>query len=79
VSLVSGPGSYAVPSSLDVSTHRIVDISLEPRDGEDAHFGRSILRGTLTEARPADPDGRHTLLEQHLFAWGEGVRYGSRP
>ena len=50
VALVSGPGSYAVPPSLDVSTHRIVDISIEPRDGDDAHSGRSILRGTLTEA-----------------------------
>lgn len=50
VSLVSGAGSYAVPASLDVSTHRIVDISVEPRDGDDAHSGRSILRGTLTDA-----------------------------
>lgn len=50
VSLVSGAGSFEVPSTLDVSTHRIVDISIEPRDGDDAHSGRSILRGTLTEA-----------------------------
>jgi anti-sigma-K factor RskA len=50
VSLVSGAGSYTVPASLDVSTHRIVDISIEPRDGDEAHSGRSILRGTLTEA-----------------------------
>ncbi|HSJ90573.1 MAG TPA: anti-sigma factor [Ilumatobacter sp.] len=50
VSLVSGPGSYTVPATLDVSTHRIVDISIEPRDGDDAHSGRSILRGTLVEA-----------------------------
>ena len=50
VALVSGAGSYAVPASLDVTTHRIVDISIEPRDGDEAHSGRSILRGTLTEA-----------------------------
>lgn len=50
VSLVSGAGSFEVPPTLDVSTHRIVDISIEPRDGDDAHSGRSILRGTLTEA-----------------------------
>ena len=50
VGLVSGAGSYAVPASLDVTTHRIVDISVEPRDGDEAHSGRSILRGALTEA-----------------------------
>ena len=50
VALVSGPGRYTVPDSLDVTTHRIVDISVEPRDGDEAHSGRSILRGTLTEA-----------------------------
>ncbi|MDJ0769246.1 MAG: anti-sigma factor [Ilumatobacter sp.] len=47
VALVEGAGSYAVPASIDVDTHRIVDISVEPRDGDDAHSGRSILRGTL--------------------------------
>lgn len=47
VSLVGGAGSYEVPDGLDVSTHRIVDISIEPRDGDDAHSGRSILRGVL--------------------------------
>lgn len=50
VGLVAGAGTYAVPTTLDVSTHRIVDISVEPRDGDDAHSGRSILRGTLTDA-----------------------------
>ena len=50
VSLVEGAGSYTVPTTLDVSSHRIVDISIEPRDGDDAHSGRSILRGTLTDA-----------------------------
>ena len=50
VSLVDGAGAFEVPPTLDVSTHRIVDISIEPRDGDDAHSGRSILRGTLTEA-----------------------------
>lgn len=49
VALVRGAGSYTVPASLDVSTHRIVDISIEPRDGDEQHSGRSILRGALTE------------------------------
>jgi anti-sigma-K factor RskA len=48
VALVEGEGAYRVPNSIDVRTHRIVDISVEPRDGDDAHSGRSILRGTLS-------------------------------
>jgi hypothetical protein len=50
ISLVSGAGAYEVPSSIDVSAFRIVDISIEPRDGDDTHSGRSILRGNLAEA-----------------------------
>jgi hypothetical protein len=50
VSLIDGAGTYAVPTGLDVTTHRIVDISIEPRDGDDAHSGRSILRGALPGA-----------------------------
>jgi hypothetical protein len=48
VSLIEGEGSYRVPASIDVETHTIVDISVEPRDGDDAHSGRSILRGALS-------------------------------
>ncbi len=49
VSLVDAarPGSYAVPSALDPDVYSIVDISIEPRDGDETHSGRSILRGTL--------------------------------
>lgn len=50
VSVVDGPGTYTVPTTLDVSTHRVVDISIEPRDGDQTHSGRSILRGRLTDA-----------------------------
>ena len=52
VSLVdpASPGSYTVPAGLDPAVYSIVDISIEPRDGDEAHSGRSILRGTLTEA-----------------------------
>ena len=49
VALVDGAGSYEVPDSIDVTSHRIVDISIEPRDGDDTHSSRSILRGTLAE------------------------------
>lgn len=49
VSLVdaSSPGTYRVPRELDPDTYSIVDISIEPRDGDPAHSGRSILRGQL--------------------------------
>jgi hypothetical protein len=49
VARLSGPGTYAVPSDIDVGTHRIIDISVEPRDGDADHSGRSILRGTLAD------------------------------
>lgn len=45
----SAPGVYAVPSDLDPDVYSTVDISVEPRDGDEAHSGRSILRGTLTD------------------------------
>jgi hypothetical protein len=41
------PAAYPVPSSIDTETHRIVDISVEPDDGDASHSGRSILRGVL--------------------------------
>ncbi len=52
VSLVDpdSPGTYAVPVGLDPDVYSIVDISIEPRDGDAAHSGRSILRGTLADA-----------------------------
>ncbi|HEY3485236.1 MAG TPA: anti-sigma factor [Ilumatobacteraceae bacterium] len=43
----SDPGAYPVPAGLDPSSHYVVDISIEPRDGDDAHSGQSILRGPL--------------------------------
>lgn len=51
VSLINptSPGTYAVPAELDPAVYSIVDISIEPRDGDEAHSGRSILRGTLAE------------------------------
>ena len=49
VSLVdpTAPGTYAVPADLDPDTYTVVDISIEPRDGDEAHSGDSILRGEL--------------------------------
>jgi len=43
----SEPGNYRVPAGLDPGSHYVVDISIEPRDGDAAHSGQSILRGAL--------------------------------
>ena len=40
-------GIYAVPSDLDVAAFPIVDVSVEPPDGNPTHSGVSVLRGTL--------------------------------
>lgn len=52
VSLVdaASPGTYAVPAELDPDVYHVVDISIEPRDGDETHSGRSILRGVLGDA-----------------------------
>ena len=51
VSLVDpdGDGTYEVPAGLDPTTHFVVDISIEPRDGDATHSGQSILRGALQQ------------------------------
>lgn len=43
------PGSLDVPSGYDPADYFVVDISVEPRDGDPAHSGRSILRGPLDD------------------------------
>ena len=52
VSLInnSKPGVYSVPAGVDPSSHFVVDISIEPRDGNAHHSGQSILRGPLEPA-----------------------------
>lgn len=45
----SDVGTYAVPEGIDPDVHFVVDISVEPRDGDGTHSGRSILRGVLTD------------------------------
>jgi hypothetical protein len=49
------PGTYRVPQGLDPASHYVVDISIEPRDGDAAHSGRSILRGALDVRPPESP------------------------
>ena len=43
------PGSLDVPAGYDPADYFVVDISVEPRDGDPAHSGRSILRGPLND------------------------------
>ena len=40
-------GDFVVPAGLLGSGYRTVDISLEPDDGNPAHSGVSLARGTL--------------------------------
>ncbi len=41
------PGVFEVPAGYDPNTFFVVDISVEPRDGQPEHSGRTILRGPL--------------------------------
>jgi anti-sigma-K factor RskA len=43
----SGDGTYAIPAGVDPSALPVVDVSVEPLDGDPTHSGQSILRGTL--------------------------------
>ena len=42
-------GDFVVPPSYDPAVYSVVDISVEPRDGDPGHSGRSILRGSLVD------------------------------
>ena len=42
-----GDRTFAVPAGYDPAVFTVVDISIEPHDGDDSHSGRSILRGAL--------------------------------
>ncbi len=39
---------FPLPADLDLATFPVVDVSLEPADGDPSHSGDSIVRGTLT-------------------------------
>ncbi|MDG6109571.1 anti-sigma factor [Dactylosporangium aurantiacum] len=43
----SGGQDFPVSASLDLASYRVLDISAEPHDGNAAHSGRSLLRGTV--------------------------------
>jgi hypothetical protein len=41
-------GTYSVPADVDYRDFPIVDVSVEPADGDPTHSGVSVLRGTLS-------------------------------
>jgi hypothetical protein len=45
--LDQGTGRFAIPSDIDLSQYDVVDVSAEAVDGNPAHSGDSIVRGTL--------------------------------
>jgi anti-sigma-K factor RskA len=45
----ANPDRFDIPAGYDPDVYFVVDISIEPRDGDPTHSGRSILRGALVE------------------------------
>jgi anti-sigma-K factor RskA len=45
--LQSSSGRFALPAGLDLSKYKIVDVSVEPYDGNPAHSADSLVRGSL--------------------------------
>jgi anti-sigma-K factor RskA len=43
-----GARRFEIPEGYDPSVFSVVDISIEPHDGDETHSGRSILRGALS-------------------------------
>lgn len=41
-------GTFTIPDDIDLAEYRVVDVSLEEPDGDPAHSGDSIVRGTLS-------------------------------
>jgi anti-sigma-K factor RskA len=46
--LEGSTGRFPLPPQVDVTRFPVVDVSLEPADGNPAHSGDSVVRGTLT-------------------------------
>ncbi|MDE0546649.1 anti-sigma factor [Microbacterium sp. C7(2022)] len=43
-------GTFVIPDGLDLEEYNLVDVSVEPIDGDPAHSGDSIVRGQLSQA-----------------------------
>ncbi|MEO5832976.1 MAG: anti-sigma factor [Nakamurella sp.] len=46
--LQAGKGQFSVPAGIDTTEYRTVDVSDEPADGNPAHSGISVARGTFS-------------------------------
>lgn len=46
--LTADSGRFPVPDGLDLSQYRVVDVSLEPFDGDPVHSRDSVVRGELS-------------------------------
>lgn len=45
--LEGSEGEFAIPDGIDIGEYVLVDVSLEPTDGDPTHSGDSIVRGEL--------------------------------
>lgn len=48
--IVNEDGTFTVPEGIDLNEFSVVDVSVEPKDGDETHSGNSVLRGPLSEA-----------------------------
>ncbi len=49
IGVLSGAeGRFSLPAGMNLADYPLVDVSLEPLDGNPAHSGTSVLRGTLS-------------------------------
>lgn len=55
--LGGGSGAFVIPAGLDLGQYPVVDISIEPYDGDPAHSADSIARGQFTAQRPSNAAG----------------------
>lgn len=46
---LDGDGGFVVPAGLDLEAFPLVDVSIEPLDGNPAHSTKSVLRGRLEQ------------------------------
>ena len=44
---VRSDGAYTIPDAVDLTTLSVLDVSVEPQDGDPTHSGASVLRGEV--------------------------------
>ncbi len=47
IGVIEADGSYTLDEGIDLERFNVVDISIEPTDGDPTHSGNSVLRGQL--------------------------------